>query len=37
VLVGENEVASQAFTVKKLKSGEQTTVALDGLAEYLGE
>ena len=36
ILVGENEVQASAFAVKNLKSGQQATVALDGLAEFLG-
>jgi len=36
VLVGENEIASDAFAVKELKSGQQTTVARGALAEFLG-
>jgi histidyl-tRNA synthetase len=36
VLVGENEVAADAFSVKELKTGQQTTVARGGLAEFLG-
>jgi histidyl-tRNA synthetase len=34
VLVGENEVAADAFSVKELKTSQQTTVARSGLAEY---
>jgi histidyl-tRNA synthetase len=37
ILVGENEVASGLFAVKNLTSGEQTTVAREELAGYLGE
>ena len=36
VLVGENEVAADAFSVKELKTSQQTTVARSGLAEFLG-
>ncbi len=36
VLVGENEIAADAFAVKELKTGQQTTVARQGLAEFLG-
>jgi histidyl-tRNA synthetase len=35
ILVGENEVKADAFAVKDLKSGEQSTVARTELAEYL--
>jgi len=35
VLVGENEVAADAFAVKELKTGQQTTVARSELAEFL--
>ena len=35
VLVGENEIASDAFAVKELKTGQQTTVARSALAEFL--
>ena len=37
VLVGENEVSAQAFTVKNLKTGEQTKVPRAALAEYLNK
>ncbi len=36
VLVGENEVAADAFAVKELKTGQQTTVARGALAEFFG-
>ncbi len=36
ILVGENEVQSDAFAVKQLKSGEQTTVSRAELLGYLG-
>ena len=32
ILVGENEVQADAFAVKNLKSGEQTTVVTRGTA-----
>jgi len=35
VLVGENEVASGQFAVKDLSSGEQVSVARDGLVSHL--
>jgi histidyl-tRNA synthetase len=35
ILVGENEVQADAFAVKKLKSGEQTTVSRAELLAYL--
>ncbi len=35
ILVGENEVEADAFAVKRLKSGEQTTVSRAELLEYL--
>ena len=35
ILVGENEVQADAFAVKNLKSGEQTTVARAELLAYL--
>jgi len=35
ILVGENELQADAFAVKKLKSGEQTTVPRGELPEYL--
>ncbi len=35
ILVGENEVEADAFAVKHLKSGEQTTVSRAELLEYL--
>jgi histidyl-tRNA synthetase len=35
ILVGENELQADAFAVKKLKSGEQTTVPRAELPEYL--
>jgi histidyl-tRNA synthetase len=36
IIVGENEVKSDAFAVKDIKSGEQTTVARAELARVLG-
>jgi histidyl-tRNA synthetase len=35
IIVGENEVQADAFAVKKLKSGEQTTVSRGELLGYL--
>jgi histidyl-tRNA synthetase len=35
IFVGENEVRADAFAVKNLGSGEQTTIPRDGLTEYL--
>ncbi len=35
IIVGENEVQADAFAVKNLKSGEQTTVSRAELLGYL--
>ncbi len=35
VIVGDNEIAAAAATVRDLDSGEQSTVAFDGLADFL--
>lgn len=37
VIIGETELAAGTATVKDMRSGEQTTVPLDGLAAHFGD
>jgi histidyl-tRNA synthetase len=37
VILGESEIAAQTAIVRDLEKGEQETVALDGVAEYVAD